>query len=138
MKLLVTGANGFDATHIIHQSLAQGHDFVVTVRYFKKQTTIFKGLTYVVTNLTHSDGWVEAMAGVDAILHVASPLDHENANDVRLIKEAVAGVEHVFEAAHIAGVKRIVMTPSQETATPLLRQQDLAINIFGLILKILN
>jgi dihydroflavonol-4-reductase len=79
------------------------------------------------------------MAGVDAILHVASPLGHENANDIRLIKEAVAGVEHVFEAAHIAGVKRIVMTSSQAAAPPpLLRRQDLSMNIFGLILKILN
>lgn len=119
MKILVTGANGFVATHIIQQLLAEGHTVVGTIRNRAKQPPIFDNVTYVVANLTSAEGWLDAMTDVEAILHVASPLSHENANNPQLIDEAISGVTIVFEAAKKAGVKRIVMTSSQAAATPL-------------------
>lgn len=118
MKVLVTGANGFLATHLIQQLLAAHYQVVGTVRNLGRAPKIFSDIKYVVANLTSPDGWQEAMTGIDAIFHVASPLGHDDANQPRLIEEAVAGVEHVFSAAHLAGVKRIVMTSSQAAATP--------------------
>lgn len=119
MKILVTGANGFVATHIIQQLLAEGHAVVGTIRNRAKQPQIFDNVTYVVANLTSAEGWLDAMTDVEAILHVASPLGRENANNPQLIDEAISGVTIVFEAAKKAGVKRIVMTSSQAAATPL-------------------
>lgn len=46
MKILVTEANGFVATHIIQQLLAEGHTVVGTIRNRAKQPPIFDNVTY--------------------------------------------------------------------------------------------
>ncbi|GMC00035.1 NAD-dependent epimerase/dehydratase family protein [Enterococcus thailandicus] len=119
MKVLVTGANGFVATHIIKLLQEKNYEVNGTVRNLDRAPVIFEGVSYFAADLTSASGWKNSMVGVDAILHVASPLGHENSNDPKLIDEAVQGVQHVFDAAHQAGIKRIIMTSSQAAATPL-------------------
>ncbi len=104
---------------MIQQSLNKRYEVVRTVRNLKKAPTIFPGVVYKEADLTHADGWLDAMEGVDTIFHVASPLGGQNPDDEKLIDIAVAGVENVFHAAHEAGVKRIIMTSSQAACTPL-------------------
>lgn len=118
MKVLVTGANGFLATHLIQQLLEKNYEVVGSVRSLERAPKIFNHVSYFAANLTSSQGWLEAMKDVEAIFHVASPLGHDNANNPQLIQEAVSGVEVVFQAAKNAGVKRLIMTSSQAAATP--------------------
>ena len=71
MKILVTGANGFVATHIIQPLLAEGHTVVGTIRNRAKQPKIFDNVTYVVANLTSAEGWLDAMTDVVSPVHSA-------------------------------------------------------------------
>ncbi|GAB2025114.1 NAD-dependent epimerase/dehydratase family protein [Lactovum odontotermitis] len=121
MKALVTGGNGFVATHLISQLLEKDANVSATVRSDRSEKELlglFPQIQVFRADLTHADGWKEAVSGQDVIFHVASPLGGENPNDPVLIDEAVSGVENVLLAAAHAGVKRIVMTSSQAASTP--------------------
>lgn len=123
MKVLVTGGSGYVAGHAILDLKAHGYQVATTVRNLAKTATLKSYLgddvAFFTADLMHDTGWIEAMADVDAIFHIASPLGHEDSNDEQLIVQAVSGVENVFNAAAKAGVKRIVMTSSQAASTPL-------------------
>lgn len=70
-KILVTGGTGFLAGWVIRQLLQQGYSVRTTVRSAKKFPKIVKmldaenvdssNLSYVVADLTSSNGWAEAM-----------------------------------------------------------------------------
>jgi dihydroflavonol-4-reductase len=59
------------------------------------------------------------MAGVDRVLHVASPLGSEGVKDAdELIRPARDGALRVLAAAADAGVKQVVMTSAANAASP--------------------
>lgn len=120
--VLVTGGSGFIAGHCILQLAEKGHEVRATVRSLAREATIRAALgklgladsapvSFVQADLLADDGWAEAMAGVDVVLHVASPVtpghvDHED----RVIVPAREGTLRVLRAARAAGVRRVVMT----------------------------
>lgn len=70
-------------------------------------------LTVVPADLSRDDGWAEAVAGCDYVLHIASPFPPEQPKDPdELIVPARDGALRVLKASLDAGVKRIVMTSS--------------------------
>ena len=76
-------------------------------------------LTFVRADLTADDGWDDAMAGCDYVLHVASPLGGDASRDPdALIVPARDGTLRVLRAATKPGVKRVVMTSAAATARP--------------------
>ena len=122
-KVLVTGATGFIGLHCIAQLLQQGYSVTGTVRSpnrieeFKQaiseQQLSTENLSFVEADLTKDEGWDEAVAGCDYVLHVASPFivgvpKHED----ELIIPAVEGTRRVIEAAINEGVKKVVQTSS--------------------------
>ncbi|MCC9069972.1 NAD-dependent epimerase/dehydratase family protein [Arthrobacter cryoconiti] len=120
--VLVTGGSGFIAGHIIQQLLEQGHTVRATVRSLKKESAVRAvlhdagvtngdALTFVEADLVDDSGWAEAAAGVDYVLHVASPIHTgkiKDENDV--IAPARDGALRVLRAARDAGVRRVVLT----------------------------
>ena len=120
--VLVTGGGGFIAGHIILQLLEQGYLVRTTVRSLAREPAIRDTLTdagmvrgenlsFVVADLLSDAGWREAVADVDFVLHVASPVQPgrvENEDD--LIVPAREGTLRVLSAARDAGVKRVVVT----------------------------
>ena len=122
--VLVTGGSGFIATHCILQLLAAGHRVRATVRSLEREaqvratlkaagTDAGERLAFVAADLTADAGWAEAVAGCDAVLHVASPFPlavprHED----ELIVPAREGALRVLRAARDAGVRRVVQTSS--------------------------
>lgn len=121
--VLVTGATGFIASHCVLQLLEAGYHVRGSVRSsdagaelrtaLEKHTQALDRLTFVFTDLTQEDGWEEAMAGCEYVLHVASPAPaalpkHED----DLIIPAVEGTLRVLRAAAKQGVKRVVLTSS--------------------------
>ena len=120
--VLVTGGSGFIAGHCILQLLEQGYRVRTTVRSLARESTargvltdagMSNGddLTFVAADLLSDEGWADALAGVDVVLHVASPVQPghvENEDD--LIVPAREGTLWVLRAARDAGVKRVVLT----------------------------
>lgn len=120
--VLVTGGAGFIAGHCILQLLAQGYAVRATIRSLAKEAAaraVLQAagmdpdarLSFVAADLLSDDGWADAVAGVDHILHVASPVQPGHvANEDDLIIPARDGALRVLRAARDAGVRRVVLT----------------------------
>ncbi|HEX4443356.1 MAG TPA: aldehyde reductase [Galbitalea sp.] len=120
--VLVTGGSGFIAGHVILQLLEQGYRVRTTVRSLDREESVRsilanagmtngRNLTFVAADLTSDEGWPDAVAGVDFVQHVASPVQPghvENEDD--LIIPAREGALRVLRAAQAAGVSRVVLT----------------------------
>ena len=122
-KVLVTGATGFIAGHVILQLLEAGHEVRGTARSAGSATKLNQTLSQyagkpvsielVAANLEHDEGWAEAVAGMDFVQHVASPFPSGLPKDPEeLIRPATDGALRVLKASRAAGVKRVVMTSS--------------------------
>ena len=122
--VLVTGGSGFIGTHCILQLLAAGYQVRTTIRNLKREGDVRamlkvggaesgSRLNFSAADLASDEGWREAVAGCDFVLHVASPLPpsvpkHED----ELIVPAREGTLRVLRASRDAGVKRVVLTSS--------------------------
>ena len=121
--VLVTGGTGFIGGWCIALLLKDGHKVRTTVRSLAKGDAVraavspqadTASLSFAAADLTKDEGWDEAMAGVDYVLHVASPLG----GGADLLTPARDGTLRVLKAAVKAGVKRVVMTSAAATARP--------------------
>jgi nucleoside-diphosphate-sugar epimerase len=121
--VLVTGATGFVAGHVIRQFLHRGYKVRGTVRDVAKAQWLiddhFKSYAdsgtfdlVTVRDLAVYGAFDEAAKGVSAIAHIASLLDFDpNPNNV--IPQTVAGVTSILETAtKLPSVKKFVFTSS--------------------------
>jgi len=116
MKVLVTGASGYIAGHLVDELLQHGYRVRGTVRDLSDTDKIAhmqtgSSLELVSADLTEDKGWSEAVAGCDVVFHTASPF-FLSEDESALVGPAVDGTLRVLKAAHGAGVKRVVMTSS--------------------------
>ena len=118
--VLVTGGNGFLASHIIKQLLTAGYPVRATLRSLDKAAGVkqtlagtpnLDRLTFVALDLTQDQGWAEAMRDVTYVMSVAAPVfvNQGQASD-EVTSAAKVGTIRVLKAATAAGVKRVVMT----------------------------
>lgn len=133
--VLVTGGTGFVAGWCIVELLRRGYIVRTTVRSLAKEPMVRTAVASVVdagdrltlfaADLTKEEGWEQAMAGCDYVLHVASPLGISNSeNGEDLATPARDGTLRVLVTARNAGVKRVVMTSAAAVATPPLQDGD--------------
>lgn len=127
-RVLVTGGSGFIAGHCILQLLEEGYRVRTTVRSLEREATVRATLTesgmtrgdaleFVAADLTADDGWTEAVADCDSVLHVASPVRPGHIeNEDELIRPARDGAVRVLRAAHAAGIRRVVLTSAFHAA----------------------
>lgn len=122
--ILVTGASGYIAKHIVVRLLKAGHDVRGSVRTPEKAEALRAAMTAhapdavdrlstVELDLTRDEGWAEAASGADAILHTASPFPMVQPKDAQaLIRPAVEGSRRAIAAARDGGVRRVILTSS--------------------------
>lgn len=120
--ILVTGISGFIAKHCARELLEHGYAVRGTVRHRDKagqvRTTLERHcdasrLDFVEADLLSDAGWEEAMQGVDAVLHLASPFPMAQPRDPdEVLRPAIDGTLRVLRACKGAGVPRLVLTSS--------------------------
>ncbi|CAJ0926751.1 unnamed protein product, partial [Mesorhabditis belari] len=118
--VLVTGASGYLGAHCVKVLLGRGYRVRGTVRSLKNALKVEpvkkldpsgKLLTLIEADLNKKDGWENAVAGCEYVLHVASPFPLGGTQET--IDTAIAGTKNVFEAcAKETSVKKVVLTSS--------------------------
>ncbi|KAJ7137439.1 D-lactaldehyde dehydrogenase [Mycena crocata] len=122
-KVLVSGANGFIAAWVVRALLEEGFSVRGAVRSEAKcahlrETFASYGDKFelvVVPDITQEGAFDEAVKGVDAIEHTASPFYLHAVNEPEeLIKPAIHGTLGILKSAlnHGKSIKRIVVTSS--------------------------
>jgi len=122
-RVLVTGASGFIAKHIVLDLLRKGYRVRGTVRDRSKGEAVRRtmaengadsdGLEIAEADLGSDAGWAEAVAGCRLVLHTASPFPISSPRDPdELIVPARDGARRVVAAALDAGAERVVLTSS--------------------------
>ncbi|KAI0674147.1 NAD-P-binding protein [Trametes maxima] len=121
-RVLVTGANGYVAAWVLKYLLDRSFSVRGTVRSESKATYLrdyFKAYKntlelVVIADITKPAAFDAATEGVDAILHVASPVDLRADDPDEVIVPAIKGTESILQSAlkHRATVKRVIITSS--------------------------
>jgi len=121
--VLVTGGSGFLGGWCVAELLRRGHRVRTTVRDLAREEGVRAAIAPVVdagdrlsvlaADLRSDEGWAEAVAGCDCVLHVASPFPPRQPKDPdELIVPAREGTLRVLRASLDAGVQRVVVTSS--------------------------
>lgn len=124
--VLVTGASGFVGKWTTVRLLAKGYRVRGTVRSLGRKAEQVRAaakaeagaqslarLELVEADLLDDKGWPEAMAGADAVMHIAAAIRGDEPKDQSLvIRPAVEGTARVLRFTHEAGIKRVIMTSS--------------------------
>jgi nucleoside-diphosphate-sugar epimerase len=121
--ILVTGASGFIALHLVLRLLSEGLKVRGTLRTPAREAGLrdalrtaganVEHLEFVAADLDRDEGWTAAFADVRYAFHVASPIPSKLLRDQRaLLGPAVDGTLRVLKAAHAQGTRRVVMTSS--------------------------
>jgi dihydroflavonol-4-reductase len=122
--VLVTGGTGFLGGWCAAELVRRGYSVRTTIRDLRRAEEVraalaaagveaVERLAIVAAELGADDGWEEAVAGCDYVLHVASPFPPAQPKDPdELIAPARDGALRVLRASLQAGVQRVVMTSS--------------------------
>ncbi len=122
--VLVTGASGFIAQHVILDLLGAGYRVRGTLRSTGRAQEVravigahapdaVDRLELVEADLMADDGWADAVRGCRHVMHVASPLpSRPPRHEDELIVPARDGALRVLAAAVAERVERVVMTSS--------------------------
>jgi dihydroflavonol-4-reductase len=121
-EILVTGGSGYIGSWCTLALLDAGYSVRTTVRNLAREDEVREmlrrggaeagdQLRVVRADLSSDDGWADAVAGVDGVLHVASPtLTQAPKNDDEMVRPAIDGTLRVLRAARDGGVRRVVLT----------------------------
>lgn len=124
--VLVTGGTGYLACWVTAGLLQRGYRVRTTVRSLGQAEQVrgavseesgeeaARSVEFAAADLLSDQGWDEAVAGADYVLHTASPMPFNPGVD--LIRTAREGTRRVLGAAARAGVARAVLTSSGVTA----------------------
>jgi nucleoside-diphosphate-sugar epimerase len=133
-RVLVTGATGFLASHVIKQLLHRGYQVRGTVRDVEKASWVLDLALktsnednlelLTVPDLGAEGAYDEAVKGVSAILHIAY-VSRIVPDPNEVITPSVNGIRSIMNAAmREPSIKRVVFTSSAVSASPLTQGID--------------
>jgi dihydroflavonol-4-reductase len=127
MRIFLTGATGFVGHHVAHALAAQGAQLRVLVRKTSNLANLegISGETHV-GDLARPESIKDALAGSDAVVHVAADYRLWIPDPESMYRANVDGTRELLRMAREAGVKRFVYTSS--VATMHFREDGLVIN----------
>ncbi len=124
-KVLVTGAGGFIASHLVEQLVGEGAQVRVFTRYNSRNdvgmlrwvpSSIFSQLEIVQGDLRDVEAVRAAVRGVDTVFHlgalIAIPYSYINPREV--IDVNIMGTVNILMAARDFGVRRVIHTSTSE------------------------
>lgn len=123
--VFITGATGFIGAHVALSALKAGYNIKLSVRREAQIESLRQALGaftnnvdfVVVPDYTSSNAFDNALASVDYVIHVASPLAKPNED---LLTPAVKGTTSILESAsRTPSVKKVVITASVASLIPL-------------------
>jgi nucleoside-diphosphate-sugar epimerase len=112
MRLFVTGANGFLGTAVVDAALARGHEVTALVRSAAAGERLARGragVTVACGDLRDPAAWRDALAGVEAVVHLAAT---KSGDFYQQFQGTVIGTESLLAAVQAAGVDRLVHVSS--------------------------
>ena len=116
MKFLVTGGAGFIGSHIAEELIKYGEVRILDNLKIGKKEYVLNGCEFVNGDINDSKAVLDAMKGVDVVLHNAAFVtirgSFERMRDV--IENNFLGTLNVFEAAKNSGVGRIIFASSMD------------------------
>ncbi|KAF8190637.1 NAD-P-binding protein [Mycena galopus ATCC 62051] len=119
-RIFVTGASGFLGSHVVLQLLEKGYRVRAVARGSKADHLKSTYESYgdrvdivKITDIAH-DQFPDAFVGVEAIIHLASPLVGR-AEPAAMLAMATEGTLNVLVQGEKAGIKRMVVTSSIAT-----------------------
>ena len=112
---LVTGGTGFLGEHVVAALVDRGvDDLRVLVR--GTYEPLHRGEVKIVRGDIGSGGALgEALAGCETVYHLAGTVSRDPAAGQAMMRVHVDGTRRVLEAAHAAGVRRVVIASSSGT-----------------------
>lgn len=118
MKILVTGATGKVGSRFVPRLLAKGYEVRILVRDAAKAAALAElGAELVTGDLFRTDTLETAVAGMDAVIHLAALFRTFTDND-GIVKTNHEGTVSLAKAALAAGVKRFVFASTSNVYGP--------------------
>lgn len=119
MKYFITGISGFIGSNLARKLLREGHQINALVRDMEN-INLFKhpGLKFIKGSLKDRKTITSAMKGCNTAFHLAAFAKPWAKDPNEYIRVNIDGSKNVFEAAKIAGVKKVVFTSSAATMSP--------------------
>jgi dihydroflavonol-4-reductase len=116
MKVFLTGATGFVGHHVARAMAAEGADLRLLVRKTSNLANL-EGIAgdTVVGDLARPETYAPALAGCDAVVHVAADYRLWIRDPEAMYNANVGGTRDLLKLAREAGVKRVVYTSSVAT-----------------------
>ncbi len=123
MKILVTGAGGFIASHLVEELVHKGHEVRAFVRYnsrnlwgWLEDSPCRDSVEIVSGDIRDYDLVKSAVEGCDTVFHLAAliGIPYSYVSPLAYVRTNVEGTYNILQAARECGVQRVVHTSTSE------------------------
>ena len=117
MLAAITGATGHVGNNLIRELLAKYPDLQIRALVMPKENTSAINdlkLERIEGNLLDQNSLLKTFQGADVVFHVAGAISLVPGDEPKIFKVNVEGTQNVIEACRAAGVKRLIVTSSND------------------------